>query len=148
MYLPLAERLYTDIQSMNLFDVFMNKSLKHGPFLDVFEGMLKTKAFDEFESLILRKCQNIQHFVNTTFSAKQPIQQMFDMIEFNRLPVLFGAIHSTVYGIENTYNVRVISWIINYGHTHLLQEIVNNVECNNHSIGLILAPMSRRTDVC
>jgi hypothetical protein len=24
MYLPLAERLYTDIQSMNLFDVFMN----------------------------------------------------------------------------------------------------------------------------
>ena len=27
MYLPLAERLYTDIQSMNLNDVFMNKSL-------------------------------------------------------------------------------------------------------------------------
>ena len=49
MYLPLAERLYTDIQSMNLFDVFMNKSLKHGPFRDVFEGMLKTKPFDEFE---------------------------------------------------------------------------------------------------
>jgi hypothetical protein len=34
-------------------------------------------------------------------------------------------------------NVRVISWIINYGHTHLLQEIINHVECNNHNISLI-----------
>jgi hypothetical protein len=49
MFLPLAERLYADIQSMNLFDVFMNKSLTHSPFRDVFEGMLKTKPFDEFE---------------------------------------------------------------------------------------------------
>jgi hypothetical protein len=40
------------IQSMNLCDVFMNKSLKQGTFRDVFEGMLKTKPFDEFESLI------------------------------------------------------------------------------------------------
>jgi hypothetical protein len=70
MYLPLAERLYTDIQSMNLFDVFMNKSLKHGPFRDVFEGMLKTKPFDEFESLVLRKHENIQHFVKKTLTFK------------------------------------------------------------------------------
>jgi hypothetical protein len=53
----------------------MNKSLKHGPFLDVFEGMLKTKPFDDFKSLLLEECHNIQHFVNTTFSAKKPIQQ-------------------------------------------------------------------------
>ena len=136
MYLPLAERLYTDIQSMNLFDVFMNKSLKHGPFLDVFKGMLKTKPYDEFESLILRKRQNIQHFFNTTFSVKQPTQQIH-LNEFghDRLDLLFGLIHP----VSNTeYNVRVISWIINYGHTHLLQEIVNHVECNNHSISSYL----------
>ena len=133
MYLPLAERLYSDIQSMNLFDVFMNKSLKQGTFRDVFEGMLKTKPFDEFKSLILRKCQNI-HLVNTTFFAKEPIQQI---IEFDRLQVLFDSIHHTVCGSEHTCNVRVISWIINYGHTHLLQEIVNHVKCNNHNISLI-----------
>jgi hypothetical protein len=46
---------------MNLFDVFMNKSLKHGPFRDVFETMLKTKPIDEFDSLMLRKRQNIHH---------------------------------------------------------------------------------------
>jgi hypothetical protein len=136
MYLALAYRLYSDIQSMNLFDVFMNKSLKHGPFLDVFEGMLKTKPFEEFESLILRKCQNI-HLVNTTFFAKEPIQQMIDIIEIDRLQVLFGTIHRTVCGSENTCNVRVISWIINYGHTHLLQEIVNHVKCNNHGTSLV-----------
>ena len=136
MYLPLAERLYTDIQSMNLFDVFMNKSLKHGPFLDVFKGMLKTKPFEDFELLILRKCQNI-HLVNTTFLAKEPNQQIIDIIEFDRLQVLFDSIHRTVCGSEHTCNVRVISWIINYGHTHLLQEIVNHVECNNHSTSLV-----------
>ena len=136
MYLPLAERLYSDIQSMNLFDVFMNKSLKQGTFRDVFEEMLKTKPFDEFESLILRKCQNI-HLVNTTFFAKEPIQQIIDIIEFDRLQVLFDSIHRTVCGSEHTCNVRVISWIINYGHTHLLQEIVNHVKCNSHSISLV-----------
>jgi ankyrin repeat protein len=135
MYLPLAERLYSDIQSMNLFDVFMNKSLKHGPFLDVFKGMLKTKPFEDFELLILRKCQNI-HLVNTFF-AKEPIQQIIDIIEFDRLQVLFDTIHRTVCGSEHTCNVRVISWIINYGHTHLLQEIVNHVKCNDHSTSLV-----------
>jgi ABC-type dipeptide/oligopeptide/nickel transport system ATPase component len=91
MYLPLAEILYTDIQYMNLFDVFMNKSLKHSPFLDVCKGMLKTKPYDEFESLIIRKRQNIQHFVKTTFSVKKLNQQKIDLNEFDhdRLHLLF-----------------------------------------------------------
>ena len=135
MYLPLAERLYTDIQSMNLFDVFMNKSLKLSPFLDVFEGMLKTKPFDEFKSLILSKRQNIHHFVHTTFSVKMQIPWMNDINEYIRLHLLFD--EGCDVESDSEYNVRVISWIINYGHTHLLQEIVNHVECNNHSISLI-----------
>jgi ankyrin repeat protein len=129
IYLPLAERLYTDIQSMNLFDVFMNKSLQHGPFLDVFEGMLKTKPFDEFESLILGKC------MHTTFSVKKSIPEMNDIIEDDRLQLLFDRVFDVESGPE--YNVKVIRWIIYYGHTHLLQEIVNHVECNNHSINLV-----------
>jgi hypothetical protein len=71
MYLPLAERLYTDIQSMNLFDVFMNKSLQHGPFLDVFEGMLKTKPFDKFESLILGKCMHTDVYIDDHNDRRQ-----------------------------------------------------------------------------
>jgi hypothetical protein len=50
----------------------MNKSLKHDPFLDVFEAILKTKPFDEFESMILRKRSNIHHFVNKTLFVKKP----------------------------------------------------------------------------
>jgi hypothetical protein len=48
----------------------MNKSLQHGPFRDVFEGMLKRKPFNEFESLILRKHENIRHFAKKTLSIK------------------------------------------------------------------------------
>jgi hypothetical protein len=72
-----------------------------------------------------------------TFFAKEPIQQIIDIIKFDRLEVLFDTIHRTVCGSEHTCNVRVISWIINYGHTHLLQEIVNHVKCNDHSISLV-----------
>jgi ankyrin repeat protein len=133
MYLPLAERLYTDIQSMNLFDVFMNKSLKHGPFLDIFETMLKTKPFDEFELLILMKRQNICHFVKTSFSVNKP--ETIGSIQRSRLHLLFDHVESDT--SDPVFNVKVISWIINYGHTHLLQEIVNHVECNNLSISLV-----------
>jgi hypothetical protein len=84
IFKPLAKRLYTDIQSMNLFDVFMNKSLKHGPFRDVFETMLKAKPIDEFESLILRKRDDIHDFVAATFSANMPTQQMIERVSFGK----------------------------------------------------------------
>jgi hypothetical protein len=133
MYLPLAERLFTDIQSMNLFDVFMNKSLQHGPFRDVFEGMLKRKPFNEFESLILRKHENIGHFAQKTLSVTNYIEALSSITELQRLQLLFDETLES----DLEYNVRVISWIINYGHTHLLQEIVNHVKCNNHNISLV-----------
>jgi ankyrin repeat protein len=135
MYLALAKRLYTDIQSVNLFDVFINKSLKHGPFLDVFAKMLKTKPFDEFKSLILGKCQNIRHFVKSTLSVNKSITETIDIIQRDRLHLLFGRVFNVNSATE--YNVKVISWIINYGHTQLLEEIVNHVECSNLSISLV-----------
>jgi hypothetical protein len=69
--------------------------MAYGPFLDVFKGMLRTKPYDEFESLILRKRQNIQHFVNTAFSVKKLNQQKIDLNEFDhdRLHLLFGLIN-------------------------------------------------------
>jgi ankyrin repeat protein len=135
MYSPLAERLYKDIQSMNLFDVFMNKSLKHGPFLDVWVGLLKRKPFDEFESLILKKHMNIRHFVQKTLSLNDHNQKPTDFTERMRLYLLLDIEFSQISDLEPS--VRVISWIINYGHTHLLKEIVKHVECNKHNISLI-----------
>jgi hypothetical protein len=40
--------------------------------------MLKAKPIDEFESLILRKRDDIHDFVAATFSANMPTQQMID----------------------------------------------------------------------
>jgi hypothetical protein len=50
---------------------------------------------------------------------------------------LFRKYHVESDTSDPVFNVKVISWIINYGHTHLLQEIVNHVECNNLSISLV-----------
>jgi hypothetical protein len=51
------------------------------------------KLFDEFESLILKKSQNIRHFVHTTFSVKKPNPGRSDIIEYihlrSRLHLLF-----------------------------------------------------------
>ena len=135
MYMPLAERLYRDIKSMNLFDVFMNKSLKHGPFRDFFEKCLKEKPIDEFELLILRQRHDIDDFVVTTFSTNRPTQQIIDSIGYERLFLLFELVFP--WKSHPQCIVKVISWIINYGHTHLLQEIVNHVKCNNLSISLV-----------
>ena len=136
MYSQLAERLYKDIQSSNLFDVFMNKSLKHGAFLDVFKGMLKTKPFDEFESLILREHGNVYHIMQKIAHFEYIIERRVGFIaECHRLYLLFDWDHYRNSDFKG--GVRVISWIINYGHTHLLKEIVKHVECNKHNISLI-----------
>ena len=126
MFLPLAERLYQEIKNMNLFHVFMNSSLKNSRFLNVFNRMLKSKPYDEFKSLILEK-----NFVEKTFSVDEPV----GLFERDRLFLLFEKIFCVASG--TSYDVRVISWIINFGHIHLLQEIVNHVEDNNHSIYLV-----------
>jgi ankyrin repeat protein len=77
--------------------------------------------------------------VYTTFSVKKPIPGMGDIIEYIRLHRQLHLLFDKGCDVESdsVFNVRVISWIINYGHTHLLQEIVNHVECNNYSISLI-----------
>jgi hypothetical protein len=92
--------------------------------------MLKRKPFNEFESLILRKHENIRHFAKKTLSIKNFIETEPDTTVLQRLQLLFDETLDMKSGFK--YNVRVISWIINYGHTQLLQEIVNHVECNNH----------------
>jgi hypothetical protein len=60
--------------------------------IDVFAKMLKTKPFDEFKSLILGKCQNIRHFVKSTFSVNKSITVTIDIIQRDRLHLLFGRV--------------------------------------------------------
>jgi hypothetical protein len=74
--------------------------------------MLKTKHFDEFESLVLRKHENIQHFVKKTLTFKGGIPKLSDITQHMHLYVLLDREHreksrpkpsvSVVGGIKNT----------------------------------------------
>jgi hypothetical protein len=77
--------------------------------------MLKTKPFDKFESLILGKC------MHTIFSVKKPIPEMIDIIEDDHLQLLFDRVFDVESGPE--YIVKVIRWIIYYGHTRFIDWI-------------------------
>jgi ankyrin repeat protein len=98
--------------------------------------MLKTKPFDEFESLILREHGNVYHIMQKIAHFEYIIERRVGFIaECHRLYLLFDWDHYRNSDFKG--GVRVISWIINYGHTHLLKEIVKHVECNKHNISLI-----------
>jgi predicted transcriptional regulator len=70
--------------------------------------MLKTKPFDEFESLILRKHENIRHFVQKTLSGG--IQKQFDINELIRLFVLFDRVN--LHNTQTTCFKRYCQWRI------------------------------------
>ncbi|XP_062580403.1 uncharacterized protein LOC134242354 [Saccostrea cucullata] len=54
-YLMFAERLYRDIQDLDLHDVFMNNSLKHPQVIQAFINVLERKSYTELKSIFLQK---------------------------------------------------------------------------------------------
>lgn len=49
----LAERPYSDLESYQLFDVFMNKALTCEPFLNVFIHLIRKKPYKDFQKTFL-----------------------------------------------------------------------------------------------
>ena len=52
-YPMLANRLYEDILSLELYNVFMNRALRHPQFMNVFIEILTNKPYSEFKELLL-----------------------------------------------------------------------------------------------
>ncbi|XP_062574474.1 uncharacterized protein LOC134236314 [Saccostrea cucullata] len=60
----LAERLYRDIENMELYDVFMNDVLKHPRVCQAFIEVLKTKSYKELKSLFLSVQKDVSKVVS------------------------------------------------------------------------------------
>ncbi|XP_056001786.1 uncharacterized protein LOC125653762 [Ostrea edulis] len=129
-YPLLAERLYRDIQNMELYDVFRNQVLKHPQVCQAFIGVLKTKSYTELKSVFLTSHGQVDKIV----SKQERVEE--ERWEWRRQDVLMDKRNKRgdkgeILCFEHTYNVRVVSWVIYYGHHQIIEYIVQQTEQHN-----------------
>ncbi|XP_056016838.1 uncharacterized protein LOC125656331 [Ostrea edulis] len=131
-YPLLAERLYRDIQNMELYDVFRNEVLAHTQVCQAFIGVLETKSYTELKSVFLSSQGEVDKIVSKRGCVKEESdgsKETRELIEYWKQTVLLDKRDK---GIQsNEYNVRVISWVILYGHYHILEYIVQQTGLHN-----------------
>ncbi|XP_048740970.2 ankyrin-2-like [Ostrea edulis] len=125
-YPLLAERLYRDIQNMELYDVFRNQVLKHPQVCQVFIGVLETKSYAELKDLFLSS----QGEVDKIASKRERVEDEGERSEWQRQEVLIGR-NKRKGETNREYNVRVVSWVIYYGHYQIIEYIVQQAEQHN-----------------
>ncbi|VDH98265.1 Hypothetical predicted protein [Mytilus galloprovincialis] len=128
----LAERLYSDVQSQKLFDVFRNKSLLYLPFLEVFIKTLRRKPYEEVMTLLFHKQKDFEDL------KIHPDNDLTE-VEKNEEPEKIKLLRNTHFdmGRDGTSFIRVISWLIYYGHTCLLNTIIDLVLEHNDSTDIV-----------
>ncbi|XP_062576594.1 uncharacterized protein LOC134238482 [Saccostrea cucullata] len=127
-YSMLAERLYRDIENMELYDVFMNNILKHPNVCQAFIEVLKTKSYIELKSLFLSVQKDVSKVVSKGERVRE--ESVERSREWDRQEVLVNEEYD---GKEKTYCVRVISWVVYYGHNQILQYILKQTELHKET---------------
>ncbi|XP_062613364.1 uncharacterized protein LOC134275141, partial [Saccostrea cucullata] len=106
-YSMLAERLYRDIENMELFDVFMNNILKHPSVCQAFIEVLETKSYTELKSLFLSVQKDASKVVRKGKRVREESEKG---------------------DREKKFSSRVISWVIFFGHKMILHYILEQTE--------------------
>ncbi|XP_062580391.1 uncharacterized protein LOC134242335 [Saccostrea cucullata] len=130
-YPLLAERLYRDIENMELYDVFMNDVLKHPKVCQAFIAVLERKSYTELKSLFLSEQKDVSKVVSKGKSVREESEKSDERSrEWRRQRVL---VNEKGDYRERTYSVRVISWVVCYGHTQILQYILKQTELHKET---------------
>jgi ankyrin repeat protein len=130
----LAQRLFRDMQNMELYDVFRNQVLKHPQVCKAFICELETKSYTELKLLFLSSHEKVDKIVSEQQCVVRESNERREWNEERRQEVLVD--QRKVRDKQwwwHTYmdNVRVISWVIYYGHHKILQYIVQQTQQNN-----------------
>ncbi|XP_062618219.1 uncharacterized protein LOC134279820 [Saccostrea cucullata] len=131
LYSRLAERLYRDIQNMELYDVFMNKVLKHPTVCQAFIEVLETKSYTELKSLFLSEQKDVSKVVSKKERVREESEKRDERSRERRRQSLLVIENDD--DKEITYSVRVISWVVYYGHTQILQYILKQTELHKET---------------
>ncbi|XP_062586532.1 uncharacterized protein LOC134248137 [Saccostrea cucullata] len=130
-YPMLAERFYRDIENMELYDVFMNNILKHPKVCQAFIGVLETKSYTELKALFLSEQKDASKVVSKGKRVREKIERLDERSrEWSRQAVL---VNERIDNREINYSVRVISWVVYYGHNQILKYILKQIELHNET---------------
>ncbi|XP_062618559.1 uncharacterized protein LOC134280147 [Saccostrea cucullata] len=144
----LAERLYRDVERMDLYNVFMNDALKHQGVCQAFIEVLKRKDYRELKSLFLDQIHGVhaekffdevKTFVqgksNKDFMRSEQeeignsLSSWKTSCRFKHVNLLMGINYTRSLKRKNfTSTFRVISWVIYYGHHQILQYIIDQTK--------------------
>lgn len=134
LYMELATRLYQDIKDMNIYDVFSNSFLKHKAVCENFIKVMDIQPFLEFHSLFLLEQTNISKIVTrkeqmTGDAEKHKDYEIENLLMHEREIEIF-ALKREELPCEETihiYGIKVVSWVIYYGHNRILKYIVKRI---------------------
>ncbi|XP_056000523.1 uncharacterized protein LOC125653783 isoform X2 [Ostrea edulis] len=135
-YPLLAERFYRDIQNMELYDVFRNRVLKHPQVCQAFIDVLETKSYTELKSLFLFSQGEVDKIVSKQKCVEEESEERREWGEWVRQGLLVDQRNKLddkgkILDSKYTNNVRVISWMIYYGHYQIIEYIVQQTMQHN-----------------
>ncbi|XP_052088264.1 uncharacterized protein LOC127725375 [Mytilus californianus] len=126
-YPLLVDRIYTDLKDMQLYDVFMNQSLKDETFLNVFKEYLLGNPDSEVISLFFFE-QEIGLCKNIVSQGDKIVQELINKDQYSDAFATRSQDTMVDKRVESddtfVYTIKVISWVILYGHTKLLQFLI------------------------
>ncbi|XP_078339610.1 uncharacterized protein LOC144627219 [Crassostrea virginica] len=122
-YRAFAERIVRDLKNLELHDVFMNKALKFPCICSALIDELKKLSYNEIKKLFLQKNPKYDKYHRKHFEV--------DEMDWDRQRLLTD-------GNWEDNNIRVISWVISYGHKELLRFLFDQVAEHQESIRRVM----------
>ena len=133
-YLAFAERLVRDLKCLELHDVFMNTTLKNYDICNAFIDELKKLPYPEIQKLFFKKQEDTLKIFDRSEKEGSKLKRRHTLDpEWMRQKLLMG-----IYNWRGKPNIRVISWVIYFGHRQLLQFLFNLVTEHNESIWRVM----------
>lgn len=135
-YHLLAERIYNDIQHMELNYVFRNTALKYIKFFEIFKQMLENKPYREIKDIFLQN-QSEKNCTNIVDQGEKLLKKLNteDVFVGRALTRSQDTLMNKIINKDSsvTYHIRVLSWIVFHGHNNLLRYILHLVLKHNDS---------------
>ena len=135
-YPAFAERLVRDLKCLELHDVFKNEALKEPCICNAFIDELKKISYLEIKKLFFIRQEDTSKIfsrrdkeIESLRSESQYFYEYF--YEFQRQKLLIGE-------TSGEHNIRVISWVITYGHYQLIKFLFDLVSEQKESIRRVM----------
>ncbi|XP_062594111.1 uncharacterized protein LOC134255601 [Saccostrea cucullata] len=141
LYLMFAERLYRDIENMELYDVFMNNALKDNQFCKDFIAVLGKRTYAELKDVFLSKQENVSKILGNEKRYHENNEKWNKRIETRQEKLLVDT-RGGPFFVPSTCNVRVISWVIYYGHHQILRYILEQTELHRETQSVLFKGFS------